>query len=140
MDEDVLDLADTTYSNYKDLLDVSANRATERRKGEVEWERVLEEKKKLTMKFQLSRDEFDTCMQVHLDNVKNIEVEVDRQVLKEEIRYLELKFAEMMGTYTELAAISMAEKHVDLRADRLDREEKFRKGLFTLKTYVSRQE
>ena len=137
---EVLDLAETTYSNYKDQLEVSAKHAAERRKEEVERERVLEEKRRLIMEFQLSGDVFDTCVQVHLDNVKNVEVEIDGQVLKEEISYLEQKFAELMGIYSELAAISTAEERVDLRGDRLDREGKFRKDLFTLKTYVSRQE
>ena len=137
---DILDLAETTYSNYQDQLQVSASLAADRKKEELKREKLLETRKELAVNYKLGGEVIDTCMQGLLDNVNNIEVEVDGQALKDEIGYLEQKFVELMENYSELAIYSAPEEVADLRGNRLDKEGKFRKNLFTLKSYVSKQE
>ena len=123
----IVDVANNTYSNYKEQIDVHANAADERRKEE---DRVRDKKRKL-VKFEAEKNGVMLSLADHQDQIRS-GGQPSPEALQDELRYLEEKFKVVLQLVEDILEVANEEEEERFIIAKTEIEVKYRKSVFEI--------
>ena len=129
----LVDLADTTYENYKEMSESRALAVAEKRKEEAALQDRQARRRNCVLRYQTEMESIMMSLKEFVDDIKDGN-EVNEVALKEEILHFEKKYEDLRAGYDELLLLSDEDEQRVLVEERAVKDREFRRDLFVLRS------